>query len=159
MRSRRTKPERLAKVPVDAVKGGGPGDRPFDRRAGPPAPPRCSTPRARDHLQAVGNVFVGEDATLVEVNPLVRTARRSDPRAGRQGHARREPPTFPSEPGHAEFEDKDATDPLGAQGQGRTTSTTSKLDGEVGIIGKRRRPRHGRRWTVVAYAGEKARAG
>ncbi len=66
-----TKPERLAKVPVDAVKGVDLAFARLDRRAGPPAR-RGARRRRRDHPEAVG-VFVGEDATLVEVNPLVRT--------------------------------------------------------------------------------------
>ncbi|AZZ48135.1 ADP-forming succinate--CoA ligase subunit beta [Rathayibacter rathayi] len=97
------------------------------------------------------DVYTGEDATLVEVNPLVLTEEGDivaldgkvslDENAGFR-HA-----------DHAALEDKDATDPLEAKAKENDLNYV-KLDGEVGIIG------NGAGLVmstldVVAYAGEK----
>ncbi|PPG84005.1 ADP-forming succinate--CoA ligase subunit beta [Rathayibacter rathayi] len=97
------------------------------------------------------DVYTGEDATLVEVNPLVLTEEGDivaldgkvslDENAGFR-HA-----------DHAVLEDKDATDPLEAKAKENDLNYV-KLDGEVGIIG------NGAGLVmstldVVAYAGEK----
>ena len=96
-------------------------------------------------------VFVGEDATLVEVNPLVRTPDNRilalDGKVTLDGNA-----DF-RQPGHAEFEDRDATDPLELKAKEHDLNYV-KLDGAVGIIG------NGAGLVmstldVVAYAGEK----
>jgi succinyl-CoA synthetase beta subunit len=96
------------------------------------------------------NVFTGEDATLVEVNPLVLTEEGDiialdgkvtlDENAGFR-HAN-----------HAKLEDKAAADPLEAKAKENDLNYV-KLDGEVGIIG------NGAGLVmstldVVAYAGE-----
>ena len=66
-----TKPERLAKVPVDAVKG---VDLAFARSIAEQGHlPAEVLDAAAVTIQKLWEVFVGEDATLVEVNPLVRT--------------------------------------------------------------------------------------
>ena len=83
-----TKPERLAKVPVDAVKG---VDLAFARSIAEQGHlPAEVLDAAAVTIAKLWEVFVGEDATLVEVNPLVRTPGRPDPGAGRQGHPRRQ---------------------------------------------------------------------
>src|SRR4029453_4271703 len=66
-----TKPERLAKVPVDAVKG-------VDLATARSIAEQGHLPAevldaAAVTIQKLWEVFVGEDATLAEVNPLVRT--------------------------------------------------------------------------------------
>ncbi|WP_247828022.1 ADP-forming succinate--CoA ligase subunit beta [Arthrobacter antioxidans] len=96
------------------------------------------------------DVFVKEDATLVEVNPLVKTGNGDilaldgkvtiDENAGFR-HA-----------DHAALEDTDSTDPLEAKAKEHDLNYV-KLDGEVGIIG------NGAGLVmstldVVAYAGE-----
>lgn len=66
-----TKPERLAKVPVDAVKG---VDLAFARSIAEQGHlPAEVLDAAAVTIQKLWEVFVAEDATLVEVNPLVRT--------------------------------------------------------------------------------------
>ncbi|PPF32346.1 ADP-forming succinate--CoA ligase subunit beta [Rathayibacter sp. AY1D2] len=97
------------------------------------------------------DVYTGEDATLVEVNPLVLTEEGDivaldgkvslDENAGFR-HA-----------DHAALEDKDAADPLEAKAKENDLNYV-KLDGEVGIIG------NGAGLVmstldVVAYAGER----
>ncbi|MGP5726779.1 ADP-forming succinate--CoA ligase subunit beta [Arthrobacter rhombi] len=98
------------------------------------------------------DVFVKEDATLVEVNPLVRTGAGEiialdgkvtlDDNASEVRH-----------PAHEELEDKGAADPLEAKAKAAGLNYV-KLDGQVGIIG------NGAGLVmstldVVAYAGEK----
>ncbi|WP_026533075.1 ADP-forming succinate--CoA ligase subunit beta [Arthrobacter sp. H41] len=96
------------------------------------------------------DVFVKEDATLVEVNPLVKTG------AGEiialDGKVTIDENAYFRQEGHAALEDKDATDPLEAKAKEHDLNYV-KLDGEVGIIG------NGAGLVmstldVVAYAGE-----
>jgi len=104
-----------------------------------------------DVIRTLWTVFTAEDATLVEVNPLVRTEDGSivaldgkvtlDDNASEVRH-----------PEHAELEDAQATDPLEAKAKAHGLNYV-KLDGEVGIIG------NGAGLVmstldVVAYAGE-----
>ena len=66
-----TKPERLAKVPVDAVKG---VDEAFARSIAEQGHlPAEVLDAAAVTIAKLWEVFTKEDATLVEVNPLVRT--------------------------------------------------------------------------------------
>src|SRR5271170_5665792 len=138
-----TKPERLAKVPVDAVKG---VDVAFARSIAEQGHlPAEVLDAAAITIAKLWEVFVAEDATLVEVNPLVRTP--DDQILAFDGNA-----DF-RQPGHAEFEDRDATDPLELKAKEHHLNYV-KLDGEVGIIG------NGAGLVmstldVVAYAGEK----
>ncbi|MBB5632857.1 succinyl-CoA synthetase beta subunit [Cryobacterium mesophilum] len=96
-------------------------------------------------------VYTGEDATLVEVNPLVLTAEGDilalDGKVTLDGNA-----DF-RHPGHAALEDAASTDPLEAKAKAADLNYV-KLDGEVGVIG------NGAGLVmstldVVAYAGEK----
>ncbi len=95
-------------------------------------------------------VYVGEDATLVEVNPLVLTG------AGEiialDGKVSFDENADFRHPEHEELEDTDAADPLEAKAKA-TGLNYVKLDGEVGVIG------NGAGLVmstldVVAYAGE-----
>src|SRR5574340_495977 len=144
-----TKPERLAKVPVDAVKG---VDLAFARSIAEQGHlPAEVLDAAAVTVQKLWELFVGEDATLVEVNPLVRTPDDQilaldakvtlDDNAGFRHHD------------HEALEDVASADPLEAQAKEHDLNYV-KLDGEVGIIG------NGARLVmstldVVAYAGEK----
>jgi succinyl-CoA synthetase beta subunit len=86
-----------------------------------------------DVIQKLWTVFTAEDATLVEVNPLVRTEDGAivaldgkvslDENASEVRH-----------PDHAALEDKAAADPLEAKAKENGLNYV-KLDGEVGIIG------------------------
>jgi succinyl-CoA synthetase beta subunit len=150
-----TKPERLAKVPVDAVKG---VDVAFAREIAEKGHlPAEVLDAAAITIQKLWEVFIGEDATLVEVNPLVRTPSRGDGDPGQilalDGKVTLDANADFRQPGHEEFEDKDATDPLELKAKENDLNYV-KLDGEVGIIG------NGAGLVmstldVVAYAGEK----
>jgi len=96
------------------------------------------------------SVYTAEDATLVEVNPLVLT---DDGRIlALDGKVTLDANAEFRQPDHAALEDKDAADPLEAKAKEHDLNYV-KLDGEVGIIG------NGAGLVmstldVVAYAGE-----
>jgi succinyl-CoA synthetase beta subunit len=144
-----TKPERLAKVPVDAVKG---VDQAFARSIAEQGHlPAEVLDAAAVTILKLWEMFVAEDATLVEVNPLVRTP--DDQILALDGKVTLDANADFRHPDHAEFEDRDATDPLELKAKAHDLNYV-KLDGEVGIIG------NGAGLVmstldVVAYAGEK----
>ena len=143
------KPEALARVEVNPLTG-------IDKAKAVEIAEAANFPA--DLIEKVADVFVklyevykGEDATLVEVNPLVRTEDGQiialdgkvtlDENASEIRH-----------PDHEALEDKDAADPLEAKAKASGLNYV-KLDGEVGIIG------NGAGLVmstldVVAYAGE-----
>jgi succinyl-CoA synthetase beta subunit len=96
-------------------------------------------------------VYAGEDATLVEVNPLVQT--EDGTILALDGKVTLDENAGFRHPGHEALEDKDAADPLEAKAKANDLNYV-KLDGEVGIIG------NGAGLVmstldVVSYAGEK----
>jgi succinyl-CoA synthetase beta subunit len=96
-------------------------------------------------------VFVKEDATLVEVNPLVRTP--DDQILALDGKVTLDGNADFRHPDHAQFEDRDSTDPLELKAKQHDLNYV-KLDGAVGVIG------NGAGLVmstldVVAYAGER----
>jgi len=143
----RTKPEALARVPVsplagvDAAKAAeiiAAGRLPEEARAG-----------AAELAERLWDVFTGEDATLVEVNPLVLTGDGRvialDAKVTLDDNA-----AFRHDWG--QFADPGAADPLEARAKEKHLNYV-KLDGQVGIIG------NGAGLVmstldVVAYAGE-----
>ncbi|TPW71801.1 ADP-forming succinate--CoA ligase subunit beta [Schumannella sp. 10F1B-5-1] len=95
-------------------------------------------------------VYTGEDATLVEVNPLVLTG--AGDIVALDGKVSLDENAGFRHPEHEELEDKDAADPLEAKAKQNDLNYV-KLDGQVGIIG------NGAGLVmstldVVAYAGE-----
>src|ERR687894_476580 len=144
-----TKPERLARVPVDAVKG---VDLEFARSIAEQGHlPADVLDAAAVTIQKLWEVFVKEDATLVEVNPLVRTP--DDEILALDGKVTLDANADFRQPDHAQFADKEATDPLELKAKENDLNYV-KLDGDVGIIG------NGAGLVmstldVVAYAGEK----
>jgi succinyl-CoA synthetase beta subunit len=144
-----TNPERLAKVPVDAVKG---VDLAFARSIAEQGHlPAEVLDAAAVTILKLWEMFVAEDATLVEVNPLVRTP--DDQILALDGKVTLDANADFRHPDHAQFEDRDATDPLELKAKEHHLNYV-KLDGEVGIIG------NGAGLVmstldVVAYAGEK----
>ena len=95
-------------------------------------------------------VFVNEDATLVEVNPLVLTGAGAI--VALDGKVTLDANAAFRQPGHEALEDKDAADPLEAKAKLHDLNYV-KLDGSVGVIG------NGAGLVmstldVVAYAGE-----
>ncbi|MFC0581848.1 ADP-forming succinate--CoA ligase subunit beta [Micrococcoides hystricis] len=103
-----------------------------------------------DVLVTLGEVFVKEDATLVEVNPLVKTG--DGKILALDGKVSLDDNAEFRQPGHAELVDPDTEDPLEAKAKEQDLNYV-KLDGQVGIIG------NGAGLVmstldVVAYAGE-----
>jgi succinyl-CoA synthetase beta subunit len=101
-------------------------------------------------LESLGKVYAAEDATLVEVNPLVKTGDGKivalDAKVSVDENA-----AF-RQPDHAALADKESEDPLEAAAKAKDLNYV-KLDGSVGIIG------NGAGLVmstldVVAYAGE-----
>lgn len=143
------RPDALAKVPVDAIQG---VDLAKGREIAAAAkfPAELVEPVA-EILVKLWDTFVGEDATLVEVNPLARVGNGDilalDGKVSLDANA-----DF-RQPDHAALEDKAAADPLEAKAKEKHLNYV-KLDGEVGIIG------NGAGLVmstldVVAYAGER----
>lgn len=102
-------------------------------------------------IQQLWTVFKAEDATLVEVNPLVRT--EDGDIVALDGKVTLDENAGFRHADHAELEDSAAADPLEAKAKENDLNYV-KLDGEVGIIG------NGAGLVmstldVVAYAGEK----
>lgn len=143
-------PDALAKIPpVDAVKG---VDLAFARSIAEAGKlPAEVLDAAAVTIQKLWEVFIGEDALLVEVNPpLVRTP--DDQILALDGKVTLDENAAFRQPGHEAFEDRDATDPLELKAKENDLNYV-KLDGEVGIIG------NGAGLVmstldVVAYAGE-----
>jgi len=107
-------------------------------------------PQVAEVLQRLWDVYQGEDATLVEVNPLVKTA---DGRiVALDGKVTLDENAGFRHADHAALEDAAAADPLEARAKEKDLNYV-KLDGQVGIIG------NGAGLVmstldVVAYAGE-----
>jgi succinyl-CoA synthetase beta subunit len=113
--------------------------------------PNALRGQAISFVQKLWQVFVEEDATLVEVNPLARLA--GDRLEALDGKVSVDDNAGFRHEDHEKFEDKDAADPLEAKAKAKGLNYV-KLDGAVGIIG------NGAGLVmstldVVAYAGEK----
>ena len=107
-------------------------------------------PDVIDVLAKLWETFRSEDATLVEVNPLVRTADGAV--VALDGKVTLDENADFRHPGHAALVDAESADPLEAKAKAAGLNYV-KLDGEVGIIG------NGAGLVmstldVVAYAGE-----
>ncbi|HEU0132462.1 MAG TPA: ADP-forming succinate--CoA ligase subunit beta [Mycobacteriales bacterium] len=143
----RTKPEALAKVPVDASAG---VDLDTAREIVRLLPEDVREQAAEIVVQ-LWDCFTGEDATLVEVNPLVKTpdgrVLALDGKVTLDGNA-----DF-RHPEHEALEDRAAADPLEQRAKEKNLNYVKLDNGSVGIIG------NGAGLVmstldVVAYAGE-----
>ena len=142
------RPEALAKVPIDAIVGVD------DAKATEIVDSAGFAADVRDQvldvLRAMWTVYSEEDATLVEINPLVKT---TDGRVvALDGKVSLDENADFRHPEHEQFVDTAAADPLEARAKEKDLNYV-KLDGEVGIIG------NGAGLVmstldVVAYAGE-----
>ena len=144
-----TKPQALARLPIDALAG-------IDAEKAREIADAAAFPddvrgQVATMIEQLWGVFVAEDATLVEVNPLVKTADGRvlalDAKVTLDANA-----AF-RHPEHAGLEDSAAGDPLEAKAKAKDLNYV-KLDGQVGVIG------NGAGLVmstldVVAYAGEK----
>jgi len=142
------RPEALAKVAVDAIAG-------VDRAKAGDIVAQAKMPAevadaATEVIVKLWQTFVSEDATLVEVNPLVRTPEGEV--IALDGKVTLDDNADFRHPGHADLVDSRTEDPLEAKAKAKDLNYV-KLDGEVGIIG------NGAGLVmstldVVAYAGE-----
>jgi succinyl-CoA synthetase beta subunit len=87
---------------------------------------------AEDVVRRLWDVFIAEDATLVEVNPLVKLADGS--LEALDGKVTLDDSASYRHPDHAAFEDRASADPLEAAAHDKGLNYV-KLDGSVGIIG------------------------
>ncbi|MBX6383198.1 MAG: ADP-forming succinate--CoA ligase subunit beta [Microbispora sp.] len=143
-----TAPEKVAKVPIDPLTG---VDRAKAREiAVAGGLPQQALEGAAELIEKLWAVFVDEDATLVEVNPMILSAdgqvKALDGKVTLDDNA-----NF-RQPEHLAYVDKAAEDPLEARAKEKHLNYV-KLDGNVGIIG------NGAGLVmstldVVAYAGE-----
>ncbi|WP_433499706.1 ADP-forming succinate--CoA ligase subunit beta [Sphaerimonospora sp. CA-214678] len=143
-----TAPEKVAKVPVSPLNG---VDRATAREiAQAGGLPEKALDGAADLIEKLWAVFLDEDASLVEVNPMILSAdgqvKALDGKVTLDDNA-----SF-RQPEHQRYVDKAAEDPLEARAKEKHLNYV-KLDGSVGIIG------NGAGLVmstldVVAYAGE-----
>jgi len=123
-------PELLAMVGIDPLKG-------IDRALALSIVQQAKFPsdiegQVADVLVTLWKVFQSEDATLVEVNPLVKT---SDGRIiALDGKVSLDENADFRHPDHEALVDESATDPLEVAAKAKNLNYV-KLDGEVGIIG------------------------
>jgi len=145
----KTNPDAVKKIPINALTG-------VDAAKAAAIVDEAAFPaelrdQAIEMLQQLWQVFVQEDATLVEVNPLARLTgdklEALDGKVSLDDNA-----SEVRHPDHEEFEIREEADPLEAKAKDKGLNYV-KLDGEVGIIG------NGAGLVmstldVVAYAGE-----
>jgi succinyl-CoA synthetase beta subunit len=145
----KTKPDAVKKIAIDAGTGvDAEKAAAIVDEAGFPAPLR---EQAIETVQALWKVFVEEDATLVEVNPLSRLA--GDKLEALDGKVSLDENAEFRHADHEVFEIRTEEDPLEAAAKDKNLNYV-KLDGQVGIIG------NGAGLVmstldVVAYAGER----
>ncbi|MEO6703222.1 MAG: ADP-forming succinate--CoA ligase subunit beta [Jatrophihabitantaceae bacterium] len=147
-----TRPEALARVPIDATVGVNlekateiltEANFPVEVIAG-----------TAETVVKLWEVFVAQDATLVEINPLARVATADGSAVlALDGKVSLDENANFRQAGNADLEDVAAADPLEAKAKAKDLNYV-KLDGEVGIIG------NGAGLVmstldVVAYAGER----
>src|SRR5688572_10773761 len=126
----KTNPDAVKKVPIDALTG-------VDAVTAEAIVDEASFPDAlRDQaiqmLQQLWAVFVEEDATLVEVNPLARLT--GDRLEALDGKVSLDDNADFRHEEHAAFEIREESDPLEAKAKDKGLNYV-KLDGQVGIIG------------------------
>src|SRR4029078_7784557 len=131
----KTNPDAVKQIPVDP--GSGVDDEKARAIVAEANFPAELVDQAVGMVQALWKVFVEEDATLVEVNPLARL--EGDKLEALDGKVSLDDNADFRHPDHAAFEIKEETDPLEAKAKAKGLNYV-KLDGEVGIIGQRAVP-------------------
>lgn len=144
----KTNPDAVKQIPIDA--GRGVDDAKAREIVAEAGFPEALVDQAVQTVLTLWKVFVEEDATLVEVNPLARL--EGDILEALDGKVSLDENAEFRHSDHAAFEDKAAADPLEAKAKEKGLNYV-KLDGAVGIIG------NGAGLVmstldVVAYAGE-----
>jgi succinyl-CoA synthetase beta subunit len=145
----RTNPDAVKQIPVDP--GAGVDEERARAIVDEAAFPAALVDQAVAMVEALWRVFVEEDATLVEVNPLARL--EGDVLEALDGKISLDDNAGFRHQDHAAFEVTEEADPLEARAKEKGLNYV-KLDGEVGIIG------NGAGLVmstldVVAYAGER----
>ena len=145
----KTNPDAVKKIAIDP--GAGVDEEKARAIVAEAAFPEALRDQAVQMVLALWKVFVEEDATLVEVNPLARLA--GDKLEALDGKVSLDDNADFRHEDHARFVIREEEDPLEAQAKDKGLNYV-KLDGEVGIIG------NGAGLVmstldVVAYAGEK----
>ena len=145
----KTNPDAVRKIPIDP--GTGVDEAKAREIVADAKFPEPVAEQAVTLVQALWRVFVEEDATLVEVNPLARLS--GDVLEALDGKVSLDENAEFRHEDHAEFVIREEEDPLEAAAKDKNLNYV-KLDGEVGIIG------NGAGLVmstldVVAYAGEK----
>jgi succinyl-CoA synthetase beta subunit len=145
----KTNPDAVAKISIDP--GTGVDDAKAAEIVAATRFPEDVADEAKTVVKKLWDVFIKEDASLVEVNPLVRLG--NGHLEALDGKVTLDENADFRHADHAAFEDKAAADPLEAEAKEKGLNYV-KLDGEVGIIG------NGAGLVmstldVVAYAGEK----
>jgi succinyl-CoA synthetase beta subunit len=144
-----TNPAAVAKVPISALTG---VDRAKAREiAAAGGLPDAAREGAAELIERLWAVFVDEDATLVEVNPMILTS--DGLVAALDGKVTLDANADFRQPEHLAFEDTAAADPLEARAKEKDLNYVKLDNGSVGIIG------NGAGLVmstldVVAYAGE-----
>ncbi|MCD2189364.1 ADP-forming succinate--CoA ligase subunit beta [Actinomycetospora soli] len=143
------RPEALARVPIDAITG-------VDKAKAQEIVAKGNLPaevadEAADVIVKLWDTFVGEDATLVEVNPLVRDPQ--DRVIALDGKVTLDENADFRHEAHAALVDERTENPLEAKAKAKGLNYVKLDDGQVGIIG------NGAGLVmstldVVAYAGE-----
>jgi succinyl-CoA synthetase beta subunit len=144
----KTNPDAVKQIPIDA--GTGVDEAKAREIVAEAGFPEALVEQAVKTVLTLWKVFVEEDATLVEVNPLARL--EGDILEALDGKVSLDENAEFRHEDHAAFEDKAAADPLEAKAKEKGLNYV-KLDGQVGIIG------NGAGLVmstldVVAYAGE-----
>jgi len=144
------RPDALARIPIDAIAG-------VDKAKAVDILTQARFPAvviedAADAVVKLWETFVAEDATLVEVNPLVRDPQ--DKIIALDGKVTLDDNAGFRHPDHAALVDQQAENPLEAKAKAKGLNYVKLDDGQVGIIG------NGAGLVmstldVVAYAGEK----
>jgi len=144
------RPDALARVPVDAIAG-------VDKAKAAEIVAQAKIPaavadQAADVIVKLWETFVAEDATLVEVNPLVRDPQ--DRVVALDGKVTLDDNADFRHPDHAALVDERTENPLEAKAKAKGLNYVKLDDGQVGIIG------NGAGLVmstldVVAYAGER----
>jgi succinyl-CoA synthetase beta subunit len=143
------RPEALARIPVDAITGI--DDEKADEIVTAAGFADDVKDQIIDVIKKLWDVFVSEDATLVEVNPLIKSGEGTI--IALDGKVSLDENAAFRHPGHEHLVDHDAADPLEAKAKAKDLNYV-KLDGEVGVIG------NGAGLVmstldVVAYAGQR----
>ena len=144
-----SKPEALAKVPVDPQVGV--DDAKAAEIVAATGFPADVAEQAKGVVQSLWEVFVREDASLVEVNPLAKLG--DGHLEALDGKMTLDANADFRHPDHAQYAESETVDPLEAEAKAKGLNYV-KLDGQVGIIG------NGAGLVmstldVVAYAGER----